>query len=564
MYCPHNSGQFNHPLEGSFIILLSTLGDSDLFILDSNDPVADTLRGFFMRDDDACHTVELSQIAEQVLLGLFIESRGRFIKQQYLRPCEHSSRDRDALYLTFAETAAALGYHGVETVFELSYEAVGAGYPRGLHDISLCGVGSDEGDVLPQRPREQKVALRHIREHPSQTLIDGIFLTAAFYIDLAAGRLVHAQQELEQGALPYSGDALDRDEIALFDRQARVIEYLVLAVREADVIKADLFHPVIQPADVYAAVGGFFIRYFFELDYAFGRREGVEVGREYIRYALYRRAYLADKGDDLCQHAVGYRLDEQHISAPAHSPDESERKHRGHGRAREQREDVPLAFDAIIIALQFLRERRHLVLSVECLYHQERAEALLHERLYLAVRRLHFLMQALGVRLEQSRSRAYQRASDHEYKSEQRVDTHQYIENADELDDEENDVRDDVGYRRGHDADIAVEAVHQLAGMVSRYIRVVLVEYMRERFQPHGILELRRHYEHKITRDYQRNYLDDGHGEEQSSVQYDRVQIAPISGGVHELTRVYRAVYTDKSVARVDHRENYYIEKLRP
>ena len=57
------------------------------------------------------------------------------------------------------------------------------------------------------------------------------------YIDLSRFRLIEAQQTTNQGGLAAAGGSNQTQDLAAFDVQAEILQYLVGAVLEGDVLK---------------------------------------------------------------------------------------------------------------------------------------------------------------------------------------------------------------------------------------------------------------------------------------------------------------------------------------
>ena len=144
-------------------------------------------------------------------LGSDVDARGRLVEDEDARVGEESAREGDELALAEREPRAALGDLGLVAQLERRDEVVRPDRVRRGLDLLLGRVRPPEGDVLPNRAREEEALLRDDAELAAQALLRDRAKVVAVDGDAALARVVEARQELRDRGLPCAGVPHERD-----------------------------------------------------------------------------------------------------------------------------------------------------------------------------------------------------------------------------------------------------------------------------------------------------------------------------------------------------------------
>ena len=101
-----------------------------------------------------------------------VERGGRLVEDEDRRVLQDHPRNRDALALAARQLDAALAHMRVVAappamVLEVHDEVVGVGEAGRLLDLGVGRTGLTVGDVLPDRPVQERRVLRHDGDVPS-------------------------------------------------------------------------------------------------------------------------------------------------------------------------------------------------------------------------------------------------------------------------------------------------------------------------------------------------------------------------------------------------------------
>ena len=94
----------------------------------------------------------------------------------------------------------------------------------GAHDFGVGGIGPAEADIVAYGSREHHAVLRHQRDARAQLRRIEIGKANAVERDAAGGRIVEAQQQMEDRALAGAGRSDDGDLLALADMKRYAVE----------------------------------------------------------------------------------------------------------------------------------------------------------------------------------------------------------------------------------------------------------------------------------------------------------------------------------------------------
>src|SRR5690606_21272497 len=129
------------------------------------------------------------------LLGMRIQCRRRFIKNQYGWLLEQGARNRDALLFTTRQFETTLAHHGVVTVRQRHDEIMNiSGSCRG-NNLVLRGAGPAIGNVVGDAVIEQHGILRHDAYRLPQRLLGDVTDILTIYQDRAAVHIIETEQQ---------------------------------------------------------------------------------------------------------------------------------------------------------------------------------------------------------------------------------------------------------------------------------------------------------------------------------------------------------------------------------
>ena len=188
-----------------------------------------------MRDDDHRSAVsDACDIRVDDRLAIRVERARRFVEDQDARVDDQRARNRQALSLSARKVWRAFIDIGFIAARQPLDELLRAGQPRRADDFIECRVDLAGGDVLADRPAEQKIFLQHHAETAAQMIdvvfahVDAVDLDQPFVIG------VKALQQPCDGGLARSAPAhdaqgrslrhLERDVLQGWPRCARVFE----------------------------------------------------------------------------------------------------------------------------------------------------------------------------------------------------------------------------------------------------------------------------------------------------------------------------------------------------
>ncbi len=97
-----------------------------------------------------------------------------------------------SLALAARETAAAVAYVGVVSVFRFHDEIVGVGYAGSLYDLFACGIGNAEGDIVVEGIVEENGLLVDIAHECAQVVYAHILDIGAVDVDASLLYVIEA------------------------------------------------------------------------------------------------------------------------------------------------------------------------------------------------------------------------------------------------------------------------------------------------------------------------------------------------------------------------------------
>ena len=319
-----------------------------------------------------------AQRRQDPALGARVHAGGGVVQDQDARIGQQRAGDGDALLLSAGEGDAAFAHPRVVALRQSLDEAAYLGRLRGRLDLFRRGVRTAEGDVLADGGGEQHRVLQDDADLRAQRRQGDAAQVDAVDLDRAAGRVVQAQQERDQGRLARSGAAEHRQSAAGRDGQVDVGERLRLvlpAEREADAAKAHLAPAAGQRPRVRRLRDG--DRGVQYLRDPLRRRQPLHGQRQHGPDAAYRREELRQVGGERHQQAEA-------LAAHDHQAADADHHHQAEvGDQRQQRR---------VDRLQPGVERRDHEPSVYLALEPHRLALLLRERLDQA-RALQVLLQ---------------------------------------------------------------------------------------------------------------------------------------------------------------------------
>ena len=158
----------------------------------------------------------------------------RFIQQQQARLAHQSATDRQHLLLAAGHGAGALN-----TAFMQTREQLIHPFDAGMKLVAVGKKTAHRQVLFHRHARKDASPFRHDRHrftHDFRRLPVGNILTVKDNAPAGSPRI--AAQRTEQGGFPCAVGADKRDDLALFDMQADVVQCLNLAVVGADVVKS--------------------------------------------------------------------------------------------------------------------------------------------------------------------------------------------------------------------------------------------------------------------------------------------------------------------------------------
>ncbi len=147
-------------------------------------------------------------------LAFRIERGCRLVEQQERRVAQDRARDGDALALTAGQRHAALADLRVVALRQAADELGRRRHVGGALDIGIRRAGPPEADILAHGSREDRGILRHQRDARAQGRRIGVGDRNAVETDKARGRIVEAQDQMEDRALAGARRTDDRDLLA--------------------------------------------------------------------------------------------------------------------------------------------------------------------------------------------------------------------------------------------------------------------------------------------------------------------------------------------------------------
>jgi glycosyltransferase involved in cell wall biosynthesis len=174
------------------------------------------------------HGAARDQLLDRVLhqaLALGVERAGRLVEHQDRRVAQDRARDRHALALAAREARAARTDLGLEAVGQRVGELVDVRRARGREDLLVARIEPPVADVLADRAVEQEWLLRDDRDWSSSEARRAVAQVDAVDGDPPIGRIVEAQQQIDERRLARAGAPDDRHDLARARLEARRREH---------------------------------------------------------------------------------------------------------------------------------------------------------------------------------------------------------------------------------------------------------------------------------------------------------------------------------------------------
>src|SRR3954451_23026071 len=130
-----------------------------------------------------------------------IQVARRLVEDQYLRPLEQGSGNRDALLLSARQSHPQLADLGLIPLRQLLDGLMHLGHLARLHDVLEGRVRIGENQVAVNSAGEQRRFLRHHAEVVSELVGREMSDVLTVELDLAIGRLIEALEQLGERAL---------------------------------------------------------------------------------------------------------------------------------------------------------------------------------------------------------------------------------------------------------------------------------------------------------------------------------------------------------------------------
>ncbi|MNV33623.1 hypothetical protein D3C71_1249970 [compost metagenome] len=187
-----------------------------------------------MRDHHGCRAdllLDAAQFELHLFAQLGVQVGQRFVQQQHGRPDDQRARQRHALALAARELAREAV--GMLVQLHQRQRLAHARLALGAFDVAHLQA---EGHVVGNgQVRKQRVALEHDPQAARVRL--GVGNVAPVQRDGAPGHVGKAGDHLQGRRLAATGRPQQRDEFALFDRQAQVGDDAQVAVVLGDVVQ---------------------------------------------------------------------------------------------------------------------------------------------------------------------------------------------------------------------------------------------------------------------------------------------------------------------------------------
>ena len=194
-----------------------------------------------MRNDDG--GLALHQAVQRFHDGLFrssIQTGGWLVQNQDWSVVENRAGDGNALALAAGKRDAALADHRVVALRHLLDELVGIGQFRGANDFPARGIRLAVSDVFPDRRTKQQGFLQHETDLVPQGFQRVFANVSAINFYCSGCGIVETRDQIDESAFSRAGRADDCRDLARFDFEADVFQYLMLAVvTERDVVEFD-------------------------------------------------------------------------------------------------------------------------------------------------------------------------------------------------------------------------------------------------------------------------------------------------------------------------------------
>ena len=212
---------------------LGTEDEDAVIVLDGGQAVGDGQRGAAMG--------QLFEAPAHQDLALVVKGAGGLVQDQNRRVLQEDAGDGDALLLAAGKLDAALADIGVEAVLQSEDEPLGTGQAGRFDDLFAGGTGLAVGDVIRHRAAEQIHVLLDDADVLAQALQGDMLDVLPVDVDVAAGHIIEAGNEVAQRRLAAAGGADQSQPLAGLDVKADMMQNLVVVVRvfEADILEPD-------------------------------------------------------------------------------------------------------------------------------------------------------------------------------------------------------------------------------------------------------------------------------------------------------------------------------------